>query len=348
MNRRSILTSALLFAIGLSVTVGCSKPTTEVKQSSAPKVSDVKLGFSAWPGWFPWQVSQSQEIFGQNKVAVDLQWFDSYNDSIAALKAAKIDANSQTLADTINAIAGGADLVVVLTNDNSTGNDKIIVSDKIKSINDLKGKKVAVEEGTVDHFLLVQALKRAGMKIADIQLVPMETSKAAAAFAAGQVDAVAAFAPFTTTALKRPGSIELLSSKDFPGSISDHLVFSRKFVQQHPGKVQAVVDSWFATLDSINLGKNKREADTIMAKRAGVSMAEYYEYKDGTKIFSVEDNIEAFKSGNDNTYLSKAAAETNDFLFANGLIKTKVDTSKIFDDRFVKAYAAKKMVVSVK
>jgi NitT/TauT family transport system substrate-binding protein len=344
MKRRSMLVSALLFSMGLSVTVGCNKPNSETKVASAPKAGAVRLGFSAWPGWFPWQVSQEKNIFEQNQVDVDLQWFDSYNESISALKAAKIDANSQTLADTISAIASGADLVVVLTNDNSTGNDKIIVSDRIKSIRDLKGKKVAAEEGTVDHFLLVQALKRAGMKIEDIQFVPMETSKAAAAFVASQVDAVAVFAPFTTAALKRPGSIELFSSKDFPGSISDHLVFSRKFVQQHPDKVQAIVDSWFATLDSISLGRNKLEADTIMAKRAGVSMAEYYEYKDGTKIFSVEDNIEAFETGNDNTYLSKAAAETNDFLFENGLIKTKVDTSKLFDARFVKAYAAKKRV----
>ncbi len=342
MKRRSILASTLLFAIGLSVTVGCSNPTSENKVAIAPKVNAVKLGFSAWPGWFPWQVSQEKEIFQQYKANVDLKWFDNYNDSISALKDAKIDANSQTLADTINSIAGGADLVVVLTNDNSTGNDKIIISNKIKSIRDLKGKKVAAEEGTVDHFLLIQSLKRAGMSIKDIQFVPMETSKAAAAFVAGEVDAVAVFAPFTTAALKRPGSMEILSSKDFPGSISDHLVFARKFVEQHPEKVQAIVDSWFATLDSINLGKNKQEANLIMAKRSGVSMAEYQEYTDGTKIFNIEENIEAFKPGNDYTYLSKVATETNDFLFNNGLIKKKVDTSKLFDDRFVKAYAAKK------
>jgi NitT/TauT family transport system substrate-binding protein len=71
------------------------------------------------------------------------------------------------------------------------------------------GKKVAAEQGTVDHFLLVLALKRVGMTMKDIQFMPLETSKAAAAFAAGKVDAAAVYAPFTTTALKRPGSREL-------------------------------------------------------------------------------------------------------------------------------------------
>jgi NitT/TauT family transport system substrate-binding protein len=342
MKRRSILSSSMLFALSLSMTVGCSSPSSTVQPSSSPSsnVNAVKVGFSAWPGWFPWQVAQEKNIFQANKVDVDLKWFNSYIDSINDLKTGKLDGNSQTLADTISSIASGADLVVVLTNDNSTGNDKIIISDKITSIKDLKGKKVAAEEGTVDHFLLVQALQRAGMTIKDIQFVPMETGKAADAFAAGQLDAVAVFAPFTTKALKRPGSREIFSSKDFPGSISDHLVFTRKFVKEHPEKVQAVVNSWFATLEHINKGENMKESAAIMAKRAEVSMAEYQDYTDGTKIFNVADNIEAFKAGNDIIYLPKAAAETNKFLLDNKLIKQPVDTSKLFDDRFVKAYKA--------
>jgi NitT/TauT family transport system substrate-binding protein len=346
MKRNSIITSVLLFSLSLSTAFGCSQSVEQIKPSNTPKVVDVKLGFSAWPGWFPWQVAQEKDLFQANKIGADLKWFDSYVDSIAALNDGKIDANSQTLGDTVSSIAAGKDLVVVLTNDNSTGNDQIIINEKIKSIKDLKGKKVAVEEGTVDHFLLVLALKGVGMNIKDVQLVPLETSKAADAFVAGTVDATAVFAPFTTKALKRPGSRVLLSSKEFPGAISDHLVFTRKFVSEHPEKVQAVVDSWFDTLNHIKFGTNRAEADLIMSKRAGVTLAEYNNYLDGTKIFGIEENIEAFKSGKDNSYLSTAAAESGKFLFENGLIKTKVDTSKMFDDRFVKAYANKSKIRS--
>lgn len=341
MKRRSMISSSLLFALSLSVTTGCNNsPSSETQKAKIN--GNVKLGFSAWPGWFPWQVAQEKNIFQNNGVAVDLQWFENYNDSIVALKTGKIDANCQTLADTISAIDGGADLVVVLTNDNSTGNDKIIVSNQIKSIQDLKGKKVAAEEGTVDHFMLVQALRKAGMTIKDLQFIPMETSKAADAFAAGKLDAVSVFAPFTTKALKRPGSIELFSSKNFPGSISDHLVFSRKFVNANPALVQAMVDSWFAIFDYMKSGENHQAAEMIMAKRAGVTAREYQEYQDGTKIFTVSDNIEAFRNGNDITFLSKAAIEAKKFLLENKLIKTDVDISKLLDDRFIKAYANKK------
>jgi NitT/TauT family transport system substrate-binding protein len=299
----------------------------------------VRLGFSAWPGWFPWQVAQEQKIFAANKVSVDLKWFDGYLESINTLTAGQIDANSQTLNDTISAVSGGADQVVVLVNDNSTGNDKVIVREGINTIADLKGKKVAAEEGAVDHFLLLLGMQKAGLKPEEIQFVPLETGKAAAAFVAGQVDAVAVFAPFTTQALKRPGSKELFSSKDFPGAISDHLVFTRKFVNEHPEQVQAMVNSWFATLDFMK--KNPDQATEIMAKRAGVSVEEYKQYAEGTKIFTIEENLKAFQPGNDRNSLRFAAAEISKFLTEVGLAKTAPDLNKLFDDRFVKAYAKK-------
>ncbi|MDY7014704.1 MAG: aliphatic sulfonate ABC transporter substrate-binding protein, partial [Cyanobacteriota bacterium] len=239
--------------------------------------------------------------------------------------------------DTVSSVAGGAEQVIVLVNDNSTGNDKIIVREGINSVADLKGKKVAAEEGTVDHFLLLLGLQEAGLSPQDIQLVPLETGKAASAFVAEQVDAAAVFAPFTTQALKREGSKELFSSKDFPGAISDHLVFTRQFVEENPEAVQKIVDSWFATLDYIEANPDK--AYEIMAKRAGVSVEEYQEYAEGTRIFNVEENLEAFESGETMTSLPYAAQQMGQFLVEMGFAEQAPDMSQLFDDRFVRAYA---------
>lgn len=344
MKLRSFFALSILFLLGLTLTVSCANPASQIKTDTASSpvsnaVAQVRLGFSAWPGWFPWAVAQEEGIFRKNNITVDLQWFDGYLESINTLTAGKIDANSQTLNDTISAVAGGADQVVVLVNDNSTGNDKIIVREGINSIADLKGKKIAAEEGTVDHFLLLLGMQKAGLTSKDIEFVPLETGKAAAAFVAGQVDAVGVFAPFTTQALKRSGSKELFSSKDFPGAIPDHLVFTRQFVNDHPDRVQAMVDSWFATIEAIKT--NPEPAMRIMAKRAGVSIAEYEQYAAGTKIFTVDENLKAFQAGKDMTSLPFAAEQITKFLNEVGLAKTKPDLSKLFDDRFVKAYAAK-------
>lgn len=341
MKLRSPLVSLFLFLLTFTLTVSCGNPASNLKNSTdtAAVADAVRLGFSAWPGWFPWQVAQEEGIFTANEAKVDLKWFDGYLESINALNAQQLDANSQTLGDTVNSLAGGADQVVVLVNDNSTGNDKIIVREGINSIADLKGKKVAAEEGTVDHFLLLLGLKKEGLSPQDIEFVPLETGQAATAFVGEQVDAVAVFAPFTTQALKRPNSKELFSSKDFPGSISDHLVFTRQFVDENPDKVQALIDSWFATLKHID--ENRDKAYDIMAKRANVSVDEYKSYADGTQIFTVEENLKAFQPGSDLNSLPFAADQMSQFLIEVGLIQEKPDLSHLFDDRFVKAYAEK-------
>lgn len=337
--KRKLLSWFTVFFVSLIVTVSCthSQPTSTLLTS--PATTPIRLGFNNWPGCFPWQVAQVENIFIDNKINVDLRWFENYFDSIKALSSGSLVGGAcQVLNDTISAVANGSDQVIVLDVDNSTGSDAIIASEGINSIADLKGKKVAAELGGVQHFLLLLGLKKAGMAQADIQFEALGIEEAAEAFQAGQVDAVATFAPFTTKALLRPDSKVLFSSKDFPGAISDHLVVSRQLINERPQDVQALVNSWFITLDFIR--KNPEQSYKIMAERGGVSVEEYKTYNSGLKILNVDENLKAFSPGNDMTSLSYAAKDISKFLVETGLIKKEPDLSKIFDDRFVKAYAA--------
>lgn len=303
--------------------------------SGGTEGATIRIGFSAWPGWFPWQVAEEKGLFTKAGLDVKLTYFESYTDSLNALNAGKLDANSQTLNDTISSVGAGADQVVVLVNDNSTGNDQIIVKPGIESIADLKGKKVGVEEGTVDHFLLLLGLEKAGLKPEDVDLQPLLTDAAASAFAAGQLDAVGVFAPFTTKALELPGSKALFTSADFLGSIPDHLVLGKAFVDDHPEEVQKLVDTWFDTLDYIE--QNKDEAVAIMAKRAGVSPEEYADYDKGTRIFTKADNRAAFEPGDDMSHLDFAAKSMATFLVGAGLVKEEPDLTGLLEPKFIAA-----------
>jgi NitT/TauT family transport system substrate-binding protein len=331
----SKLLSLSLVALALSVMlVACGGDDEE--DSGAVSGEPIKLGFSAWPGWFPWQVAEEQGMFKKAGVNVELVWFEGYLDSINALAAGQLDANSQTLNDTLASIAAGSEQRIVLVNDNSTGNDQIIVREGINSVADLKGKKIGIEAGVVDHFLLALGLKKAGLSLSDVEVVNLETGAAAASFAADQLDAVGAFAPFTTQALKRSGSKVLFTSKEFPGSIPDHLVVSGDLVEKRPGDVQKLINAWFMTLDYIKANQDK--SLDIMAKRAGVSVAEYKEYGAGTTLFTLEQNTKAFSSGSDMTYLEYAAQEIAKFMLENEFIEEKLDLAKVFEPRFVRAY----------
>lgn len=312
--------------------VGISSACTSTSDSSGTRIT---LGFSAWPGWFPWQVAEEQGLFADNGVDVELKYFDNYTDSLNALASGVIDANSQTLNDTLVSVSGGATQTIVLVNDNSTGNDKIIARDGITSVADLRGKKVAVEEGAVDHYLLLLALAEANLSQEDIELVNLPTDAAAAAFVSGQVDAVGAFAPFTSTALERSGSRAIATSAEFPGAIPDHLVVSADLVRDQPDEVQALVNTWF---DTVAWMKDNRDAAIkIMAKRGGVSDEEYRSYDAGTTIFTRQQNLDAFTPGTTPAHLNFQAGEIVEFMTSTGLVDSRPELDGLLDDRFVKA-----------
>jgi len=327
----------VVLALLLAVTACSSGGSTGGKATGGGGGGTIRLGFSAWPGWFPWQVAKDQGFFDAAGVKVDITYFESYTDSLNALSAGKLDANSQTLNDTISSVAGGAQESVVLVNDNSTGNDQIIAGPGIANVADLKGKTVGVEEGTVDHFLLLLGLEKAGLQPGDIKLQPLATDAAAAAFAAGQLDAVGVFAPFTTKALERSGSKALFTSADFPGAIPDHLVVAKKLAQQRPDDVQKVVTAWYKTLAWIEANPDK--ATEIMAQRGGVSVADYKDYGKGTRLFSVTDNVAAYSPGSDMSHLNFAAESMSKFLLDNKLIDKAPDLAGLLDPRFVEQAA---------
>jgi NitT/TauT family transport system substrate-binding protein len=329
MKRLLALLSVAVLLVGAAA---CSSTKDSGTGTGGTKIT---LAFSAWPGWFPWQVAQEKGLFAANGVDVELKYFDNYLDSLSALANGAVTANSQTLNDTLISVSGGAKQTIVLVNDNSTGNDQIIASPGISSLADLKGKTIAVEAGTVDHFLLLLALKKAGVASTDVTIKALPTADAAAAFKAGQVDAVGAFAPFTTTALERAGSKAIATSKDFPGAIPDHLVFQSSFVAQHPAEVQKVVKTWFDTMSWI--AANSDAALNIMAKKAGVSVDDYKSYDAGTTIFTKEQNLSAFASGTTPANLDFEAGQIAQFLVDAKLAEAKPTLDGLFDPTFVKA-----------
>src|SRR5260370_37507742 len=84
---------------------------------------------------------------------VKFEWFD-YSASMDAFTAGKIDAVLMTNGDALVTGAGGARSTMILVTDYSNGNDMILAKPGIKTLTDLKGREVSVEEGLVEHLLL--------------------------------------------------------------------------------------------------------------------------------------------------------------------------------------------------
>ncbi|MET0908435.1 MAG: aliphatic sulfonate ABC transporter substrate-binding protein [Ilumatobacteraceae bacterium] len=314
-----------------------STPVDSGAPASAPaEVDSITIGYSAWPGWFPLAVTEQAGIFEQVGLDVELVYFADYIASIDAMAAGELDFVTQTLNDTMASVAFGSEQVIVVVNDNSTGNDKIICDGSIGSIEEMAGKTVAAEAGVVDHFLLVQGLESVGMTEDDIDFRGVLTDAAAAGFAAGEFDCVGVFAPFWLTALEREGSAEVFSSADFPGLIPDHIVATRDIVDTNPRAVQKMVDAWYLTLDY--MADNPDETTEIMAAVAEISVEEYESFAEGTTLFSAEDALAAFQPGDDTTSLEYTAELINPFLVESGFTESEAPLDGLFDGSFTQDY----------
>lgn len=302
--------------------------------------AEVKIGVSDWPGWVAWYVAEQKGFFKKHGADVKLVWFANYTDSISALSAGQLDGNAQTWGDTMAPLAKGIALKTILVNDNSAGNDALMVGPKIKSFNDLKGKKIALEEFSVSHFILTMALNKNGMTLKDVKVVNLSAGDAAAAFMAGRVDAAVVWNPWINTIQASGKGTPLFTSKDLPGMVPDLLVVQEKSLKAKRKDFVGMVRAWYEV--EAFLRSNPDEATKIMAKVVGLDAKEYQVFLPGTQFFDQKANLKAFGPATDPTSLLGAAPVIAKFLLDNKLMEGKVDFAKGLDASLVKEVAGVK------
>lgn len=323
----------VLAMVGIAATAGC---TSKSGSSDEP----ITLGYGPFPGFLPWKVAEEQGLFEENGINVELKFFENVSDGNTAMANGALDANNQTLNDTLTMLAEDAQPQKIVTvNDTSTGADQIIARSGISSLSQLRGKTIAVEEGIVSHYWLRLAMREVGLSFDDVTLNLMTTNEATAAFQAEEVDAVVNYAPFTTDALKRRGAHAIATTAEFPDACSNHLSVSTEMIENRPDDVQALVDTWFDTLDWIN--DNADAANEIMAEQVSVAPQDYRKYAAGLSTFTLQQNLDAFTPGITAKNLNFHADDIADFLIETGLSETRPRTDGLLDSSFVEAAATR-------
>ncbi|HZV99260.1 MAG TPA: ABC transporter substrate-binding protein [Methylophilaceae bacterium] len=302
--------------------------------------AQVKIGTSDWPGWVAWYIADQKGYFKKHGADVKLVWFANYSDSLTALSSGQLDGNSQAWSDTMAPLAKGIPLKVILANDNSAGNDALMVSPKIKSFADLKGKKIALEEYSVSHFFLVTALAKHGMTAKDVNIVNLSAGDAAAAFMSGKVEAAVVWNPWVNKIELSGKGKPLFTSKDVPGLIADLLVVQEKSLKANRKDYVGMLQAWFDVEKFIR--ENPQEAAVIMSKVVGLKPDEYKGYLAGTRFFDGGANTKAFGPATDPLSLQAVAPVITKFLLENKLMEGKVDAVKSLDGSVVQEAIAKK------
>jgi NitT/TauT family transport system substrate-binding protein len=297
----------------------------------------LNIGYSDWPGYLPWQIAIEKGWFKQAGVDVNFQWFD-YSASLDAFTAGKLDADHIANGDSLVLGGNGAKNVMIITSDYSYGNDMIVAQPGIHTVADLKGKKVAVEVGLVDHLLLETALKTNGLTEKDITLVNTKTNDTPQVLGSKQVAAIAAWQPSSGQALQAvPGSKPIFTSKDAPGLLYDGLVVSPQSLSARHKDWAKVVDIWFKCLDYINDPKTQMESFQIMSARDGLKPEALKALWNGARVLTLEESKHAMEDrpGLDSVYGSSRNADA--FNVANSIYKDHQNVDRYIDPTFVKA-----------
>ncbi|GCF92673.1 sulfonate ABC transporter substrate-binding protein [Enterococcus florum] len=305
------------------------------KSSESSSEEPIKIGVSAFPGWYTWYAVQGFGAFEENKVDVELVWFNTYSDSLQAFNSGQIDAVCAALSDTISPALSDVDFKVVLINDNSAGADGIVAQLEIKSLKDLKGKTVATEIGTIEHFFLLNALETVGLTEADIDLTNMTVENAGPAVISGQVDAASLWEPSLSYAASEGDTNLLFDSSEIPGLIPDTLMVSGKLLKEHSDDVQKIVQAYFDGMQQYV--EKPDEALGYMAKQADISVEEMKTAMAGARLFSIADNHAAFHETAENySYLPYTAEKTAKFLLDQKMVSSELeDPEQIFDSSYI-------------
>ncbi len=275
MGSRSV---AWLRVLMLLIAVIAARPATPAQ---------ISLGYSDWPGWVAWQVAIDKGWLKQAGLDIDFDWFD-YSASMDAFTAGKIDGDFVTNGDALVTGAGGARNVMIMLTDYSNGNDMIVARPGIKSLQELKGKKIGIEIGLVEHLLLLDGLKKAGMSQNDVTLVNSKTNETPQVLASGQVDAIGAWQPNSGMAMKAsPGSHPIYTSAQAPGLIYDVLIVNPSSLAAHRSDYLKLIHVWDRVVHYINDPKTQDEAVNIMAARVGLTPVQYKPLLAGTHLLDV-------------------------------------------------------------
>jgi NitT/TauT family transport system substrate-binding protein len=291
-----------------------------------PKVT---IAMSGWTGFAPLSLAEKAGIFKKNGVDVTIK-FIPQKDRHLAIASGDVQCAATTVETFIVWNANGVPIKQVVQLDKSYGADGMAVRNNISKITELKGKTVAASApGTAPYFTLAWMLKKNGLTVKDVNIVNLEPGPAAQAFVAGQNDAAMTYEPYLSTVRGKPEAGKIIATTlDYP-MVMDTFGCTPKFIQANPKLVQAMVNSYFQSVDMIK--REPKKSFEIMGS-AVKQTGEQFERSQSYLRWQDRAANQRFFAGELQAFSKEAAA----LLLELGIIKSAPDISTIIDTSFIK------------
>lgn len=246
MIRNRTRTVAVVAALAALSLAGCASSAPESApaggEDAAVEFPTIRFGYIAdFNGASLLAVANEQGLWEEHGLEVETPVFTNGPLQIQALGTNDLDFGYVGPGAMWLPASGQAEVAAI----NSLGNaDRVIAQAGIDSIKDLKGKKVAVPEGTSGDMILTMALKDAGMTIDDVEKIVMDPATVVAAFASKQVDAAGIWYPLIDTIETQVPDLEILAeNEDFADDVAfpSAFVANPTFTEENPEATEAVL-----------------------------------------------------------------------------------------------------------
>jgi len=265
-TRRTLTLSAAAAALTTTIVW-----TTSASAQSIPK--EVRIG---------WQKGSAIQVLVRKQQVIEqrlktlgvgsVKWveFQFGPPMLEALGAGAIDLACVGDTPPIFAQAGGSNLVYVAATPSAHHAVLVPKNSPIKTLADLKGKKVAFGKGSSAQNVTLKALALAGLTINDIVPTYLSPADATAAFNGGNIDAWTVWDPYSAIAETRYEARVIVDTSDKRLASSVYYIAHRDFANKYPTVLSAVLDEFRKA--TIKAGQNREELAAVAAEATGIDV----------------------------------------------------------------------------
>jgi ABC-type nitrate/sulfonate/bicarbonate transport system substrate-binding protein len=225
---------------------------------SKAQATPIRFGFQDTSWGSIGMVAEAEDIFRKNGVNVSINRFDSGKAVRDAMIANRIDIGVLGTTPLIVGVAKGDVAPVAMAMYAGRTNSIIVAKNSgIKSIADLKGKKVGSQVGSsTNNVFVAKVLPKFGLTEKDVQIVNSKFGNHVAALAGGSVDAFAGVEPFPSVAVTEGLGVSIIDYQDFD-IVPVWLGINTPILESRKKDVLAFLKGWVATIEILNKSPDK-------------------------------------------------------------------------------------------
>ncbi len=232
-------------ALGLS---GCQKTSSDTApgQQSVQENNLKTLAVGYQKSSLNLLVARQQQLFEQQVPGVQVAWkeFPAGPQMLEALAVGAIDFGAVGNTPPVFAQAAGKDLKYIGYEVVPQNAQALLIpaDSSIRTLADLKGKRIAVQKGSSAHELLAKVLQKAGLSWQDIQPIWLPPADARAAFDKQSIDAWSIWEPYLSAAELDAKAKVLIDGQAFARTYSFYIA-NPQFIEQYPGATEKILQS---------------------------------------------------------------------------------------------------------